>query len=262
MDDARTLRAWLAEGPFTLSMSSGFFGFYAHAGALSALLDAGLAPARVTGSSAGALVTGLYASGVGVDAIRGALDSLRREDFWDPSPGAGLLRGRRFRALLSSLLVEREIARCAVPFAASVFDLRALRTDVIREGELAAAIHASCALPVLFQPVWIRGRPYSDGGIADRPGILGAAGDARVLFHHLASRSPWRRRDGSAMRIPTRPGMVTVATEGITRVNPFALHRGMRAFAQAERAMRHALDQSTRGSVIRPTVGGAGQGVR
>lgn len=252
MEEAGTLRAWLREAPFTLTMSSGFFGFFAHAGALSALLDAGLAPSRVTGSSAGALVTGLYAAGVGVDAIRARLDSLRREDFWDPSPGAGLLRGRRFRALLDEMLPVRALGGCAVPFTPSVFDLRALRTTVLREGEIAAAIHASCALPVLFQPVWIGGRPYSDGGIADRPGILGAAGDARVLFHHLASRSPWRREGATSMRVPERAGLVAVATEGITRVHPFALDRGMRAFAQSERAMRVALDQPLRGPVLRP----------
>ncbi len=79
-----TLREWLREGPFTLTMSSGFFGFFAHTGALAALLDAGFAPASVTGSSAGALVTGLYAAGVGVDELRHRLLTLRREDFWDP----------------------------------------------------------------------------------------------------------------------------------------------------------------------------------
>ncbi len=29
------LRQWLAEAPFTLAMSSGFFGFFAHAGVVS-----------------------------------------------------------------------------------------------------------------------------------------------------------------------------------------------------------------------------------
>jgi len=42
-----TLRDWLRAGPFTLAMSSGFFGFYAHAGFLSVLEAEGLLPARV-----------------------------------------------------------------------------------------------------------------------------------------------------------------------------------------------------------------------
>jgi NTE family protein len=247
-----TLREWLREGPFTLTMSSGFFGFFAHTGALAALLDAGFAPASVTGSSAGALVTGLYAAGVGVDELRHRLLTLRREDFWDPAPGVGLLRGRRFREMLEALLPQRDLTHCRIPFAPSVYDLGALRTVALREGDLASAIHASCALPLLFQPVWIRGRPYADGGIADRPGLHGAPSSGRVLFHHLASRSPWRRPGSPSLRVPARAGMVTVATEGVTRVNPFALPRGRVALAQGEAAMREALDLLLTAPVLRP----------
>ena len=59
-----TLREWLAEGPYTLAMSSGFFGFFAHAVVVSVLEEEGLPPARVCGSSAGALVGGLWAAGL------------------------------------------------------------------------------------------------------------------------------------------------------------------------------------------------------
>lgn len=41
-----TLQTWLEENPFTLALSSGFFGFYAHAGFLKALEERGLAPER------------------------------------------------------------------------------------------------------------------------------------------------------------------------------------------------------------------------
>ena len=55
-----TLRRWLSEGPFTLDMSSGFFGFFAHAGVVSVLEEEQLFPARVSGSSAGALIGGTF----------------------------------------------------------------------------------------------------------------------------------------------------------------------------------------------------------
>jgi len=60
----RTLRDWLAERPFTLVMSSGFFGFYAHAGVVSVSEEPGLRPARIAGSSAGALVGALWGPGI------------------------------------------------------------------------------------------------------------------------------------------------------------------------------------------------------
>ena len=250
-----TLLEWLREGPFALAMSSGFFGFFAHAGALSAVLDAGFTPSRAAGSSAGALVTGMHSGGVSPDAMRERLATLRREDFWDPSPGAGLLRGGLFRALLDELLGGATIESSRVPFAASVFDLRSRRTEVLREGSLAAAIHASCALPVLFHPVRVGERLYSDGGIADRPGVMGVADAPRVLYHHLASRSPWRRPGSPSLRVPKREGMAAVSIEGITRVNPFALHRGMTAYAEAERAMRRAMDRAVSDGAVRLSAG-------
>lgn len=245
-----TLRAWLREGPFTLAMSSGFFGFYAHAGALSAILDAGLAPAALSGSSAGALVTGLYAGGVSPDAMRDTLVRLRREDFWDPAPGLGLLRGRRFRAMLDALVGGRDVGEGVVPYVASVYDLRARRTRALREGALAVAIHASCALPGLFHPVRVDGGLYSDGGIADRPGVAGVSEGERALHHHLTSRSPWRSVGSTSLTPPRRAGLVSVGVEGVTRVNPFALDRGMRAFAEAEAGLRRALDRPVTGGYV------------
>lgn len=83
----KTLLAWLREAPFTLSLSSTFFGFYAHCGVLivsthritmicscdnetvwadskcvrtlQALEEAGLDPAKFCGSSAGAIIAAL-----------------------------------------------------------------------------------------------------------------------------------------------------------------------------------------------------------
>lgn len=242
MSDAMTLREWLRAEPFTLTMSSGFFGFFAHAGVVSVLEEEGLLPTRITGSSAGALVGGLWGAGVGATAIRDELLSLRREQFWDPRPGVGLLAGRLFRRKLEGLLPVSDCSRTQVPVALSVYDLMSRRTRVVREGDLAATIHASCALPFLFQPVWLAGRPSIDGGVADRPGFASLGPDERVLYHHLASRSPWRRTGSPALKVPERPGLCSLVVSELPRVNPFALERGVYAFERARMGVRKALD--------------------
>jgi NTE family protein len=245
-----TLQQWLSEGPFALAMSSGFFGFYAHAGALTALEDTGFTASSYAGSSAGALVTGMRAGGVSLDEIRRDLASLRRGDFWDPGVGLGVLRGRRFRSRLESMLKVERVEHCAAPYAASVYDLGARTTKVLTRAPLALAIHASCAVPGLFQPVWHEGRALADGGIADRPGIMGLREGERVLHHHLASRSPWRREGSPSMRPPRRAGLVAVSIDGVTRLHPFALERGMVAFREAEAAMRRALAEPVRDGLV------------
>jgi NTE family protein len=236
--------------PFSLGMSSGFFGFFAHAGMLAALEEAGLAPVRVTGSSAGALVGGMWAAGLSAATIGQELLRLRRQDFWDPGPGLGLLRGRLFRERLDALLPVASFEACRVPLALSVFDLRARSTRVLASGALAPAIQASCTVPLMFHPTWLGRRPLLDGGIADRPGLLGMPHGERVLFHHLAGRSPWRSEGGSSMAVPSRPGLLALVIEGLPRVGPFRLPEGARAFEAARAATRRALDRRADGEVV------------
>ena len=236
-----TLAEWLARAPFGLAMSSGFFGFYAHAGMLSALTARGLAPSHVGGSSAGALVAGAWAAGLSPDALADILLGLERAHFWDPSPGLGLLAGRKFDALLRDVLPITAIERCPVPMHLSVFDILARRTTVLRHGDLPRAIRASCAVPGMFQPVWIDRRPYWDGGILDRPGIVGMPA-GRTLFHHLASRSPWRRPGSPSLALPRRPDLVSLVLADLPRSGPFKLDLGRRALAHAKAATTRALD--------------------
>lgn len=246
-----TLHAWLAEGPFTLAMSSGFFGFFAHTGMLLALEDAGLVPERVSGSSAGALVGGLWAAGLDAGALERELVRLRREDFWDPAPGLGLLRGRRLRQLLEQLLPVAHFDQARVPALLSAFDVLTRSTRVLHRGALAPAIQASCSLPVLFQPTWLEGRPLLDGGILDRPGLEGVPEGTRVLHHHLASRSPWRSRRDPSLEPPRRAGLVALVLDDLPRTGPFRLGEGVRALEAARRAARRALDRPIMEALVR-----------
>lgn len=221
-------------------MSSGFFGFFAHAGMLSVLEDEALTPSHLSGSSAGALVAAAWASGRSAHALAEELRVLRREHFWDPAPGAGLLRGRLFVDLLRELLVPRFDA-CRVPVAISVHDVIARETRVVDGGDLPLAVRASCGVPGMFHPVWHEGRLLVDGGVSDRPGLAGMRAE-RVLFHHLVSRSPWRRRASPALRVPARAGLMSLIIEDLPRVGPFRLAEGMRAFDRARAATVCALD--------------------
>lgn len=237
-----TLAEWLSSEPFTLTLSSGFFGFYAHTGVLLALEERGLSPRRLTGSSAGALVGGLFAAGLSASEIRDDLQRLERADFWDPSPGLGLLRGSLFAKRLERLLPVRTFGECRLPVSVSVFDVWSRRTKVLKDGELAVALRASCTVPLLFQPVWHEGRPLLDGGILDRPGLLDVERSERVLYHHLASRSPWRRRGSPQLTIPDWPNLMPLVIPDLPRAGPFRMENGARALDAAYAATRAALD--------------------
>ncbi|HZJ56158.1 MAG TPA: patatin-like phospholipase family protein, partial [Myxococcaceae bacterium] len=161
--------------------------------------------------------------------------------FWDLRLGLGLLRGTLFRALLERVLPVCTFEESPVPLALSVWDVLAWRTVVLDNGPLAPAIHASCALPVLFHPVHHAGRLYADGGIADRPGLAGVRNEERVLYHHLTGCSPWRRRKSPALRVPERRGLEAIALSGLPRLGPFRLARGREAMERAADGAREAL---------------------
>lgn len=242
---------WLGERPFGLAMSSGFFSFYAHTGMLDSLAGGGLRPQLVAGSSAGALVGALWASGLDTDVLARELLALERADFWDPRPGAGLLAGARFDRILRRLMPASDAEACRVPVKISVYDILRRRTRVISRGDLVPAIRASCAVPGLFHPVWIERRAYWDGGILDRPGLAGIPEGERVLFHHIAAPAPWSLR-GPAL--PKRHNMATLVLDALPRANPFRLDAGRRALDLARAATARALDTEIEDGVVRVRV--------
>ncbi len=183
--------------------SSGFFGFFAHAGFLAGLRELEIAPSAYSGASSGAIVAAMAACGMTDLSIREMLFSLRKEDFWDPDPGlfilrkaiglfrgyTGYLRGNGFAQLLNGLPVKR-IEECKIPLAIVATDLTKKREKIFTSGDLIRAIHASGAVPVLFKPVEIEGSLYVDGGITNKAPLKALADLVdleRIVVHFIAS---------------------------------------------------------------------------
>ena len=231
------LREWLAEEPYTLTCSSGFFGFYAQCGVISALHENELLPKATRGSSTGALATALWASGsFDYDQVGEKLSEIERTDFWDPSFGPGLLKGERLDGTLRSLLSDRNFGDCLVPVRISVFDIRSRQTEVIESGDLTQAVHASITFPGLFQPVKIGGRLKTDGGIKDHAGCYGAPLDERILHQNLRPKS-YNISDKGYLNSQT------LTLENLPFVHPFRLQKGIEAYNIGRAQAQALLDQ-------------------
>jgi NTE family protein len=152
-----------------LVLGSGAARGWAHIGVLRALADAGIVPDVVCGCSIGALV--------GAAAARGDLDKLEawaRQLTWqqvlglmDLSLNGGLFKGDKLMAFFEKNFADRDIAALSVPFGCVATDLGSGREVWLREGSVAAAVRASCALPGLFTPVLRDERLLVDGGLVD-----------------------------------------------------------------------------------------------
>lgn len=121
------------------------------------------------------------ASGLCAGDMRELLFSVKRDDFWDPGPGLGLLRGRKFRELLARHYVK-DFADAKIPFSAVAFDMLALKTRFLESGPLPDAVAASCAVPLMFQPVRIGASLYLDGGVFHKSAIPTAGGRVLCVF--------------------------------------------------------------------------------
>ena len=186
-----------------LVLSSGFFGFFAHAGFLAAIRELGLVPAAYSGASSGAIVAAMAAAGMSDQAIIDMLLSIKKQDFWDPDPWynmlkkasqlfrgyTGYLNGSGFGRLLQALPVKR-IEGCKTPLIIAATDLTEKKEKLFKKGDMVKALQASGAVPMLFKPVKIKGSLYVDGGIVNKAPVMALAdlgGLKRIIVHLVAS---------------------------------------------------------------------------
>jgi NTE family protein len=183
--------------------SSGFFGFFAHAGFLTALRDVGIAPSGYSGASSGAILAAMAAGKMSDSIIREILFSLRKSDFWDPDPlpilmrsllnlmkgYTGYLRGDGFTRLLEKIPMRR-FEECLTPLAITATNLTQRREDIFISGNLIKAIQASGAVPMLFKPVEIDGSLYVDGGVVNKAPVQALADliqPDKIIVHFVPS---------------------------------------------------------------------------
>jgi predicted acylesterase/phospholipase RssA len=171
---------------------------FAHIGVLEIMDSLGLKPDLVVGTSIGAVIGGLYASGYTGNQIEATLRRLPIENMirqYEPkvSSALGLLRplavwekGEQgyvlqsgavregeVNAFLSSLMLRGNLeARgnfdsLPIPFRAVATDVATRDPVVLSKGDLARAVRASAAIPVVLRPVHIGNQWLVDGGIAE-----------------------------------------------------------------------------------------------
>ena len=239
--DEPNLREWMQEQSFSLALSSGFFAMSAHAGMLNVLEENGLLPQKIMGSSSGALVAGLWASGMDSGSIQYQVEILDRSAIWDPKLGAGILKGDLLKNILKDLVVEDAFELCRIPVSVSVFNLRKRQTEIVQNGSLTTAIRASSAFPLLFQPVQINGKPMLDGGIKDRLGIAGAIPEERLIIHSVVSSQAEKRALGGVLQASPLHTRI-IRPRNLPRVTPFTLSRSREAFVRARDYTTRALD--------------------
>lgn len=150
-----------------LALGGGAARGFAHVGVIKALEAQGIVPDIVVGTSAGAVVGAIYASGIsGFELQKTAMEMDKAQVFdWNVSV-RGPLKGEPLRVFVNDAVLQRPVERLKRRFAAVATDLASGESVVFRSGDTGRVVQASAAVPGIFQPVGIEGRDYVDGGLA------------------------------------------------------------------------------------------------
>ena len=185
-----------------LVLSGGGARGFAHVAVLEALETNEVQIDYIAGTSMGAVVGALYASGLSAAEVREKLlsvdwnstlqdvtdrnersfrnKSFEGRNFLGLDLGIGpesvrlplaALRGQKLALALNELMLETatvsDFDALPIPFRAMATDLATGDAVVLGSGSLATALRASMAVPVVYSPVGIDGRLYVDGGVAN-----------------------------------------------------------------------------------------------
>jgi NTE family protein len=259
----------------------------AHLLMLEVLDDLGVVPIHITGTSIGAIVGALYASGMSAEEARSRIEELTTADAgslrdlmrgsslkWLKFLGIEWSRGgildtdgflEHFNELLGVKRFDELKLRLSV--IATAFWLR--EEVVLETGEILPAIRASMALPGIFQPVVREGKVLVDGG-ATNPvpfDVLDPACDVTIGVSVLGTRAPKERgelpnvvdgvfntfsiMEASIVREKRRLRPPTIYVEpDIEGVRILEFHKANQVFAQAEPArdqLRRELERALAG---------------
>jgi NTE family protein len=174
----------------------------AHVGVLKVLEELRIPVDYIAGNSMGAIVGGLYASGMTPAEIAHELKTIdwvdvfeddpprpersfrrkRDDDLYLVKPKMGFsdgevkfpmafIQGQKFDLQLSRLTLHvadvHDFGALPIPFRAVAADIETGREVVLKSGDLARAIRASMAVPGAFDPVEIDGKLLVDGLVAN-----------------------------------------------------------------------------------------------
>jgi NTE family protein len=231
-----------------LVLSGGGARGLAHVGVLKVLEQQHIRIDAIAGTSMGAIVGGLYASGLSADDIerevravdwarvfeprqeRQQLTQRRKEEDFEFSAllEFGLRNGelrapvaavstRRLESLLRRFTVPvrtiSDFDQLPIPFRAVATDLETGAAVVLDRGELSVALRSSMSVPGVFPPIEVDGRVLGDGGLVDNLPIdvARAMGVDRVIAVNVGTTLAGRETLNSALGVTTQ--MINILTE-------------------------------------------------
>jgi NTE family protein len=145
---------------------------FAHIGVIRVLEEERIPIDLVVGTSVGSLIGALYASERDSFDLEWTAFQLSQDDIFDfhlvnTVLGMGYAKGVQLEAWVGAKVKRQNIEQLKIPFAAVATDLNWGYKVILDRGSVAKAVHASSAIPGIFEPVSHQGKLLVDGGVVD-----------------------------------------------------------------------------------------------
>ncbi|HNN00576.1 MAG TPA: cyclic nucleotide-binding domain-containing protein [Turneriella sp.] len=166
----------------------------AHIGLLKAMQEENIPIDMIGGTSAGALMAGIYAMGYDapeMERIAKALMSDKKTLNDYTIPGVSLIRGKKFNTAIKNFFGETMIEDLWLPYFAVATSLTKAQKTIIDRGPVWKALRASASIPGILPPFYENGELLVDGAMLDNiPGaVMRQRGADLVISVALASQS-------------------------------------------------------------------------
>lgn len=149
-----------------LALGGGAARGFAHIGVIKALEAQGIVPDIIVGTSAGAVVGSLYASGrSGFELQQTALEMTEKQVVGWAWPNRGWMDGEVLQNFINRAVGNRPLEALPRRVAVVAADLKTGEPVLFGSGNTGMAVRASAAVPGVFQPISIGGHEYVDGGL-------------------------------------------------------------------------------------------------
>lgn len=160
-----------------LALGGGAAKGFAHIGVIKVLREAGIPVKVVTGTSAGAIVGSLYASGMSPDRLELEAEILGKADLVDLTLStSGFIKGEKLQNYINNKVGNRQLQQLPIKFAAVATDFNTGKAVAFNNGNTGAAVRASASIPNVFQPTLIGNHKYVDGGLSAPVPVTAARG--------------------------------------------------------------------------------------
>lgn len=173
---------------FGLALGGGGARGLAHIGVLKVLESEGFRPDCLAGTSMGAIIAALYASGMTPEEIRKEAGQMGKLSIVVKLVADDLnfdyaLSASTVQDYLQEILGDcADFSQLQIPLALAAVDLRSAREVALQEGSLVKAVNASMALPGVVEPVEWESMRLADGGSLNNvPADLARSMGAQVV---------------------------------------------------------------------------------